>query len=261
MVILMENEDPKIVCCLTSYPKRIKNCYRVMKSLLENTIVPDRIYLTLARPQFPKDLDDLPPLLRELVVEDPHVFINWVDVDIKAFKQVLPVLQFLEDDDFIICCDDDILYPSDYIESRLTDFKAFGEVPLTGCLTQKGRTLYETWGIPSSTGYVCCFQKRHVNNIERFVDNKVLKTFNADGTYAMVEWLNGYEAHDVTKYDRDWMHEHCSWNEVCPGRQNGVYMFGNDMLDVFRKRVCELTGMDIFDDKSALFSKGFFKNG
>ena len=181
-----------------------------------------------------------------------------MDIDIKAFKQVMPVLPYLDDDDIIICCDDDILYPSDYIEARLNDMKEFDNAPLTGCLTQKGRTLYETWGIPSSTGYVCCFQKKHISNIEKFVDQKVLHTFNADGTYAMVEWLNGYVAHDVTKYDRDWMHEHCSWNEVCPGRENGVYMFGNDMLEIFRKRVCELTGMDIFDEKSALCSRGFF---
>jgi hypothetical protein len=257
MVTLMENEDPKIVCGLTSYPKRIKNCYRVIKSLLENTVVPDRIYLTLARPQFKNDLDDLPPLIRKLVIENPRVFINWVDIDTKAFKQVMPVLQYLEDEDIIICCDDDILYPSDYIEARLTDMKEF-DAPLTGCITQTGRTLYEKWGIPSSTGYVCCFKKKHIRHIETFVDQKVLHTFNADGTYAMVEWLNGYVAHDVTKYDRDWMHEHCSWNEVYPGRENGVYMFGNDMLDVFRNRVCELTGKDIFDSKSALFSKGFF---
>ena len=257
MVTLMENEDPKIVCCLTSYPKRIKNCYRVMKSLLENTIVPDRIYLTLARPQFKRDLDDLPPLLRKLIIDNPHVFINWVDVDTKAFKQVLPVLQYLEDDDFIICCDDDILYPSDYVESRLNDFKTFN-APLTGCLTQKGRTLYENWGIPSSTGYVCCFQKKHIKNIEVFANQEVMHTYNADGTYAMVEWLNGYDAHDVTKYDKEWMHENCSWNEVCPGRENHLYMFGNDMMDVFRKRVCELAGIDIFDAKSALYCKGFF---
>ena len=88
----MDEVKSKIVCCLTSYPKRIKNCFRVVKSLLENTVVPDRVYLTLARPQFPNDLDDLPPLIRKLVIENPRVFINWVDIDIKAFKQVMPEL-------------------------------------------------------------------------------------------------------------------------------------------------------------------------
>lgn len=258
MVTLMENENPKTVCCLTSYPKRIKNCYRVMKSLLENTIVPDRIYLTLARPQFKNDLDDLPPLLRELVIEDQHVFINWVEVDTRIMKKVIPVLPFLDDNDIIFPCDDDILYPTDYIESRLADFKAFGGVPLTGCETQENRTLFKAWGIPSSMGLACVFQKRHVENIEKFVDREVMNANNSDGVYSMVEWLNDYTAHDVTKYGMEWLRENCTFNETSPSRENGAYLFGNDILEVFRKRVCELTGMDIFDEKSALCSRGFF---
>jgi hypothetical protein len=254
----MDEVDSKVVCCLTSYPKRIKNCYRVVKSLLENTVVPDRIYLTLARPQFPNDLDDLPPLLRGLVVEDPHVFINWVDVDTKIMKKVVPVLPYLEDDDFILCCDDDILYPSDYIESRLNDFKEFN-APLTGCTTQEGRTLHDRWGIPSSIGYACAFQKKHIRNIEQFIDHAVTKANNEDGSYSMVEWLNGLSAHDVTKYGMDWLRENCTWNEVCPSRlDEHEYLTKDKLLDVFRKRVCELVGVDIFDETSALFCKGFF---
>ena len=37
-----------------------------------------------------------------------------------------------------------------YIEARLNDMKEFDNAPLTGCLTQTGRTLYDKWGIPSS---------------------------------------------------------------------------------------------------------------
>lgn len=33
---------------LTSYPKRISNCVTVINSVLENTVLPDRIYLTLS---------------------------------------------------------------------------------------------------------------------------------------------------------------------------------------------------------------------
>ena len=248
----------KVVCCLTSYPTRIKNCYRVITSLLENTRKPDAIYLTLALTQFPKEIDDLPPLLRKLVVENPLVYVNWVDVDTKIMKKVVPVLKFLEDDDLVMCVDDDILYPPDYIESRLRDFEEFGHVPLTGCTTQEGRTLWENWGIPSSMGLACAFQKRHVRNIDRFLDMDVLKANNEDGSYSMVEWLNGQFAHDVSKYSMEWLRANCTFNEVNPCRLNGSYLQGHKLLDVFRKRVCELTGMDIFDQKSALCSKGFF---
>lgn len=253
----MDEVNPKIVCCLTSYPRRIKNCYRVVKSLLENTVVPDRIYLTLARPQFKNDIDDLPPLIRKLVIENSRVFINWVDVDTKIMKKVMPVLQYLDDDDIILPCDDDILYPPDYIESRLKDMREF-DAPLTGCVVQTGRTLYEKWGIPSSIGHACAFKKRHIANIDKFIDQDIIHANNEAGSYSMVEWLNGYEAHDVSKYGMDWLRENCTFNETDPSRLNESYLYGDKLLDVFRKRICELTGQDIFDSTSALFSKGFF---
>ena len=255
----MDNGQPKTVCCLTSHPARIKNCYRVVKSLLGNTVVPDRVYLTLARSQFPRDIDGLPPLIRRLVVENPRVFINWVDVDTKIMKKVVPVLKYLDSSDNILCCDDDILYPVDYIGSRLGDMSEFGDVPLTGCTTQTGRTLYERWGIPSSIGYACAFKKRHVDNIGLFMNQDIVGANNEDGMYSMVEWLNGIPAHDVTKYGMDWLRENCTFNETDPSRLNGSYLSGDRLLDVFRKRVCEITGYDIFDPTSALFSRGFFR--
>lgn len=224
---------------------------------MENTVVPDRIYLTLARPQFPNDLDDLPPLIRKLVIENPRVFINWVDIDTKIMKKVVPVLQYLDDEDIILPCDDDILYPADYIESRLNDMEEF-DAPLTGCTVQTGRTLYEKWGIPSSIGYSCVFKKKHIAHIEQFINNDIIHANNEDGSYSIVEWLNGYSAHDVSNYGMLWLRENCTFNETNPSRLNESYLYGDKLLDVFRNRVCELTGQDIFDNTSALFSKGFF---
>ena len=246
-----------IICCLTSYPKRIKNCYRVIKSLVGNTMLPTKVYLTLARTEFPNGIDDLPPLLRKLVITHPLVHLNWVDVNTKAMKQVIPVLQFLNDDDLILCCDDDILYPSDYIESRVNEFNKFN-LPITGCVNQYGRTLFK-WGIQTLVGYACAFQKKHITNICGFINNDIMSASNSDGTYSMVCWLNGYAAHDVSKYDKDWLYEHCSFNEGDSSRTNKTCLYGDELLFVFRKRVCELTHMDIFDDVSSKFSFGFFR--
>ena len=251
-------ESIEVVCCLTSYPVRIKNCYRVLKSLLENTIPPDRIYLTLASSQFPNNLDDLPPLLRRLVVSDPKVHVLWEDVDRKIMMQVLPVLPFLNDSAVIVPIDDDVLYPTDYIESRLKDFEEFGRVPLTGCSTQRGRTLWERWGIPSSIGHACLFQKQHIRNINRFIDDDVMQANNSDGTYSIVEWLNGHVAHDVTKYGMDWLFHHCLWNETQPSRLNAAYQKGDQLLETFSRRVMDLTGICITDPKSALSCHGIF---
>lgn len=226
-----------VQCCLTSWPARILNCHRVVSSLLGNTVRPDRIWLTLARTQFPNGLDDLPPLLRRDVVGVGSLHLNWVDVDTRIMKKVIPVLQFMEDDDLVLPVDDDILYPSDYVESRLRDFGEKGGQPLTGCVSQRDRTLWRNWGIPSSIGYSCAFQKRHVEGICRFANQEIVDANNEDGTYSMVEWLNGFHAQSVGRYGMDWLREHCSYNETSPSRLNGSYLSGPDLLRVFEKRV------------------------
>ena len=40
-------------------------------------------------------------------------------------KKVFPILKYLDDEDIILYIDDDILYPRDYVQSRLLDFKKF----------------------------------------------------------------------------------------------------------------------------------------
>ena len=50
--------------CMTSYPKRIGNCAKVIDSILENTVLPDRIYLTLSHLEFPDGEKNLPDDLR-----------------------------------------------------------------------------------------------------------------------------------------------------------------------------------------------------
>ena len=122
--------------CMTSYPKRIGNCAKVINSVLESTVLPDRIYLTLAHEEFPNWEKDLPQDLYKLTMTSNRVILNWVEENTKSMKKVFPVLQYLEDDDIIIPIDDDMLLPSDFIESRMRDFEANGrKSPITSNLS------------------------------------------------------------------------------------------------------------------------------
>ena len=107
---------------LTSYPKRITNCVSVINSVLENTVPPDRLYLTLSHLEFPNWEEDLPKDLYKLVMTSNKVVLNWVEDNTKSMKKVFPILQFLEDDDIVIPIDDDMLLPKDFIEARMKDF-------------------------------------------------------------------------------------------------------------------------------------------
>lgn len=150
---------------LTSYPKRINNCVSVINSVLDNTVLPDRIYLTLSHVEFPNWEDDLPKDLYKLVMTSNRVVLNWVEENNKSFKKVFPILKYLEDDDIIIDIDDDIALPPDFIESRLDDFKyACSEHPISSNLNKS---------INLDNNIVQCysiFQKRMLANWERYVN-------------------------------------------------------------------------------------------
>lgn len=81
--------------CMTSYPKRISNCTKVIQSVLDNTVLPDRIYLTLSHLEFPNWEKDIPEDLYKLIMTSDRVILNWVENNTKSFKKVFPVLQYL----------------------------------------------------------------------------------------------------------------------------------------------------------------------
>ena len=189
------NITPTINVAMTSYPKRINNCVGVINSLLENTVLPDRIYLTLAHSEFPNWEDDLPKDLYHLIMTSNRVILNWVEENTKSFKKVFPILQYLVDDDFIIPCDDDMLLPKDFIEARLKDFHAHNdEHPITSniCKTiNMDNMVFTVYSL---------IQKKMLNGWEKFVNNTVKNTCNDDRTYLYLCHLNGYRLVPCSRY-------------------------------------------------------------
>ena len=180
---------------LTSYPKRINNCVRVINSVLDNTVKPDRIYLTLSHKEFPDWEQSLPNDLYRLIMTSNKVILNWVEANTKSMKKVFPILPYLEDDDIIIDIDDDMLLPNDFIESRVKDFDDNGrEHPIT---SNQSKTI-------NMDNYVmsCCslFQKKMLNGYEKFLTKEILETCNDDRTYLYLCHLNGYSLVPCTKY-------------------------------------------------------------
>ena len=180
---------------LTSYPKRIKNCVAVINSVLENTVLPDRIYLTLSHLEFPNWEESLPADLYKLIMTSNRVVLNWVEENNKSMKKVFPILPYLEDDDIIMDIDDDMKLPRDFIESRMADFHANNdEHPITSNLSQS---------INLDNLIMSCyslFQKRMLNGHEKFVTDAVIKTYNDDRTYLYLCHMNGYKLMPCTKY-------------------------------------------------------------
>lgn len=122
-----------LVLTMTSWPKRIHQIVVILDSILRNNRQPDRLFLNLSVEEFPNKHDDLPVDLQLFIkANSSKMTINWIDgPNTRTFKKLVPVLQYISDDDLIITADDDFVFPVDLIESRLEDFQIFNNQPIT----------------------------------------------------------------------------------------------------------------------------------
>ena len=181
---------------MTSWVKRIGFVKKVVESIENNTVKPDRIYLNLSKTEFDNAGVQLPKDLVEYFNSDERLIINWIDGEnTKSMKKVFPILEYLEDNDIIIDADDDILFPSDLIESRLKDFEKYGgKYPITSNTSKCGI------GDAIVVSPLSLFQKRMLINWDKYVNDVVLHTYNDDRTYLYILYLNGYIAKSSSKY-------------------------------------------------------------
>lgn len=116
-----EPRDVKITLSLTSYPGRIKSVHRVITTLLNQTIRPDRVILWLGDEKFPRREEDLPRRLLDL--KQFGLTIGWCH-DQRSYTKLLPSLRAFPDD-IIITFDDDTLYPPHLVELLYASYLEF----------------------------------------------------------------------------------------------------------------------------------------
>ena len=107
-----KSED--VIVSLTSFPARINNLWIVVESLLRQSVSPQKIIIWLSKEQFTSQ--SIPLSLQKL--ESRGVEIRLVDGDIKSHKKYYYVFQEYPTS-LVMLADDDIIYPSDLIESLL----------------------------------------------------------------------------------------------------------------------------------------------
>lgn len=185
-----------IVVTLTSWTKRIGNVKKVVESIMDNTVQPDRVYLNLSKTEF--NGIPLPEDLVEYFNSDERLIINWVPgPNTKAMKKVFPILDYLEDDDIIIDADDDILFPKDLIESRIKDFERHDR---KCCITSNIKRSVGFNGKMNVVSAMSLFQKKMFNKWQKLFTQEIIDTNNDDRTYLTIIWLNGYLSVGCTKW-------------------------------------------------------------
>ncbi|KAA6324687.1 hypothetical protein EZS27_026015 [termite gut metagenome] len=116
------NNQSGIIISLTSFPPRISSLHLVIRSLLKQTCLPERIIIWLSEEEFPNKMNDIPSSLKSLI---PYgLEIRFVPDNIRAHKKYFYCLkEFL--DKIVITVDDDLYYPTYTIEKLLMMHTSF----------------------------------------------------------------------------------------------------------------------------------------
>ena len=232
-----------IVVSITSWIKRIGYVKKVIESIMDNTIQPDRVYLNLSKTEFVNI--ELPKNLVAYFESDERLIINWVDGEnTKTMKKVFPILQYLDDDDIIITADDDIIFPNDLIESRIKDFNAFDrKYSITSNKCSIG--IFRNMNVASA---ISLYTKRMLKNWDRYVNDDIIKTYNDDRTYVYILWLNGFLNKPCSKYNvKELLKYHSlSLTETSMSARKQVIVAKNYDV-VANKRMKEITSKNILD--------------
>lgn len=104
----------QLVISLTSYPARFPTLHLTIKSLLDQTIRPDRIVLWIAE-------DDVGLLPQTLTALKGNRFQIETCEDLRSFKKILPSLAKFPDA-FILIADDDTYYPDGWLRSLVETY-------------------------------------------------------------------------------------------------------------------------------------------
>ena len=97
----------QVVVSLTSFPAAIRYAVQAVKSILEGTVLPDKIVLYLTFSQFGES--GIPMELQELVKNNPVFEIRNYDDDIRSYRKLVPALNDFPDA-VIVTIDDDVRY-------------------------------------------------------------------------------------------------------------------------------------------------------
>lgn len=136
----------KIIVSFTSYPKRIHTIHKVLDSIIEQSITPDKIVLYLSSVEF-DGFQDMPDLEK---YKEYGFEIHWHKENLKSHKKWFYAFQEYPND-IVITFDDDILYKRTAIESLLRYHEKFPNaviarnISLITCNEDGTIAPYEQW--------------------------------------------------------------------------------------------------------------------
>lgn len=114
------NDKPKVIVSLTSFPAAIPYAVQAIRSVLEGSLLPDKLVLYLDTDKFPGEV--LPPELEALKAESSIFEVRFDPAEIRSYKKLIPALRDFPND-IIVTIDDDILYHADLLHDLVVMHK------------------------------------------------------------------------------------------------------------------------------------------
>lgn len=113
---------PQVVVSMTSFPAAIPWAAGAVRSLLNGTVVPDKLVLYLTFAQFGET--GVPSELLRLAEENPVFEIRDYGTDIRSYRKLIPALKDFPEA-IIVTVDDDVAYGKDMLKRLLEMHQEF----------------------------------------------------------------------------------------------------------------------------------------
>lgn len=131
-----------VIVSLTTFPDRIEKTWLVIESLIDQTIPPDKIVLTLSSKQFINGLADLPKeLLSQL---NRGLEIIWSEDDLRSHKKYYYVMNKYPKSK-VITVDDDFFYSQGMVEHLLNANQQYPDAVICNLAAKKNGSSYKDW--------------------------------------------------------------------------------------------------------------------
>lgn len=114
--------EQKVIVSLTSFPEAIPYAVQAIRSILNGSVLPDKIVLYLDSQKFPGEV--LPAELEALKAESPIFEVRFDPAEIRSYKKLIPALRDFPED-IIVTIDDDMIYHKNMLRSLLRLYKRF----------------------------------------------------------------------------------------------------------------------------------------
>ena len=114
---MKQTEKPQVVVSMTSFPQAIQYAYKAIRSILEGSVLPDKLILYLTFSQFGEA--GIPEELTRLAEDNPVFEIRNYDIDIRSYRKLIPALSDFPDA-VIVTVDDDVHYHRNMLRDLLS---------------------------------------------------------------------------------------------------------------------------------------------